>query len=243
MKLTCLGSSSKGNGYVLDNGKEALVLEAGLPLSEASKAVGCEVSRIAAILVSHRHGDHAKYLKEYINAGIPVYCPSDVYGEDERKMVYNVSFMKKMSAGGFVFIPVEMVHDVPCYGYLIKHADMGQLLFATDTAYIRGRFPSVNHIMVEANYSTEILHRRQVCGLVEKDRADRIILNHQSIDTCCEFLRRTCNENVVNVILLHLSEDNANPEEFAREASEESMRTAIVARKGVEVELLPDTTF
>lgn len=37
MQLKVLGSSSKGNGYVLDGNNEALVIEAGVKLIEAKK--------------------------------------------------------------------------------------------------------------------------------------------------------------------------------------------------------------
>ena len=40
MELKILGSSSKGNGYVLEAKNEALIIEAGVKLLEAKKAIG-----------------------------------------------------------------------------------------------------------------------------------------------------------------------------------------------------------
>ena len=41
MKLIVLGSSSNGNCYILDNGNEALIIEAGIRFQEVKK--GCRV--------------------------------------------------------------------------------------------------------------------------------------------------------------------------------------------------------
>lgn len=37
--LTCLSSNSSGNGYILRANNEALILEAGVPFKECSKAL------------------------------------------------------------------------------------------------------------------------------------------------------------------------------------------------------------
>ena len=73
MQLKILGSSSKGNCYLLDNGKEALAIECGISFKEVQKAVNFDVSRIKGAIVSHEHGDHAKHVENFIQAHIPVY--------------------------------------------------------------------------------------------------------------------------------------------------------------------------
>ena len=44
MELKVLGSSSAGNCYILDNGKEALILEAGIAFSESQKRLWDSIS-------------------------------------------------------------------------------------------------------------------------------------------------------------------------------------------------------
>ena len=46
MKLKVLGSSSKGNGYILDNGKEALLIEGGIPYRMVLRALEYDRARI-----------------------------------------------------------------------------------------------------------------------------------------------------------------------------------------------------
>ena len=46
MVLTCIGSSSKGNCYVIQNDSEALIIEAGLPLLEAKKVLNWNIQKV-----------------------------------------------------------------------------------------------------------------------------------------------------------------------------------------------------
>jgi len=75
MIFKTLASGSKANCYLLDDGKEVIVIECGVPFLEVKKALDFDISRIKCVLLTHEHADHSKYLKEYINAGIPI-CTS-----------------------------------------------------------------------------------------------------------------------------------------------------------------------
>ena len=59
MKMTILGSSSKGNCYVLQNDSEALIIEAGMSLAEVKKALGWDIAKVKVCIISHQHNDHA----------------------------------------------------------------------------------------------------------------------------------------------------------------------------------------
>lgn len=66
MKLKVIGSSSKGNGYALIADDEILLIEAGCKLIEVKKAIDWQIGKVVGCLVSHRHGDHAAHIKEYM---------------------------------------------------------------------------------------------------------------------------------------------------------------------------------
>jgi len=56
MKLQILGSSSKGNGYLLtSSGGEVLIIEAGISLIEVKKTLNFNLSKIAGVCISHEH--------------------------------------------------------------------------------------------------------------------------------------------------------------------------------------------
>ena len=67
MKLIVLGSSSSGNCYILDNGKEALIIEAGIRFQEVKKALDFNLRKVVGCVVTHAHNDHAKYIKAIVD--------------------------------------------------------------------------------------------------------------------------------------------------------------------------------
>lgn len=52
MELKILGSSSKGNCYLLDNGNDCLMIECGIPFKDVQKAVNFGISRIAGVIMA-----------------------------------------------------------------------------------------------------------------------------------------------------------------------------------------------
>ena len=83
MKLVVLGSSSSGNCYVLDAGNEALILEAGIRLNEVKKVLGFNIRKVVGCLITHQHGDHAKYIKGMIDMGFPTLALPEVWTAKE----------------------------------------------------------------------------------------------------------------------------------------------------------------
>jgi len=236
MKLICLGSSSKGNCYILESDSEAIVIEVGIPLKEVKKALDFNISKVVGALVSHQHKDHSKYISDYMKSGIEVYTSEEALSalkilpcEYSKAIVPNQSY----KIGGFTVQPFELIHDVPCLGFYIKHKDIGKLLFITDTEYVHQNFKglNVNHVLVEANYSKELMCRDAV-------KSTHVLQGHLEINTACEFLKKNDNPNLRNVILLHLSDGSSDENEFLRKAKE-SVESAnvYIADKGLVVDL------
>ena len=113
MELKILGSSSAGNCYVFDNGKEALVVECGISFQEVKKAVNFDISRIAGCLVSHEHGDHAKYVQKFIDAQIPVYMSLGTLKgiKEPTKYPKRLIAEKQTTIGTFKVLPFNTQHD------------------------------------------------------------------------------------------------------------------------------------
>lgn len=222
MKLTCLGSGSAGNCYLLHNETECLVIEAGIPFKEVKKALDFNVSNIAGVVVSHEHGDHAKYIHEYIKGGIPVMAPS----------MGHVTGALSAVSKPFSVRTFPLVHDVPCTGFLIEHSEIGRLLFATDTEYIRYRFKNLNHILIECNYSQDLLSKSYHDGLQE-----RIKLTHMEFGTCKDFIQVNKSQDLKSVCLMHLSDHTSDETLFRKEVQELVECPVYVADKGLEYEL------
>lgn len=232
MKLKVIGSGSSGNCYILDDGKHILMLEAGVPFSEVKEEIDYEVSRIAGVLSSHEHGDHRKYLQEFEAYGIPV-----VKGNEEH--YYNSIYFPPFFLGDFTVIPFDVVHDVPCFGYVIDHPDMGRLVFVTDTEYVKFTFPGVNHIMVEANYAQDILDENMNSGEIPKGLRDRIMKSHMSFDTARKMVEANKSSTLMNVIMCHLSRRNSDHKRFMADMQETvgEFCNVLVAKRGREFDL------
>lgn len=235
MNLKCLGSSSAGNGYILESDTEALIIEAGISFKEVKKALDFNISKIVGVLVSHSHQDHAKYITDYMKAGIEVYASDEtqehleiVTGEYVRSLTPN----KAAKIGNFTVQPFELVHSVPCLGFYIKHPDIGKLLFITDTEYVPQSFKSlgINHILIEANYSKELLNR-------DKANSNHVLTGHMEIGTTLQAISTNDNPFLINVVLLHLSDSNSDSEQFLQKTKEIVCCDCYVADKGLEVNL------
>lgn len=220
MKLKVLNSGSSGNCYILENKTEALIIEAGIAFKEVKIALDFDISKIVGVIVSHIHSDHSKSVNEYEKTGIPVFKPYE--SEMERQV---------RKYGEFVIKSFPLVHDVPCFGFLIHHPECGKVLYASDTEYIRYRFKNLNHILVEANYDRNLLADAEES--IEK--RNHVLSGHMEIGTACEFLRINRNPDLRNVVLLHLSEDNADPNKFRNMATRILECPVYTADRGQEI--------
>ena len=217
MQLKCLGSGSSGNCYLLESDQEALVIDAGIHFMEIKKALNFNIRKIEGVIVSHSHGDHEGRAKEYETAGIPVFKP---YEADKLRQV--------QTFGNFTVKSFDLVHDVPCCGFLIVHPDMGRFLYASDTEYIKYRFDRLNHILVEANYSAD---------LIDPDAINRnhVLTGHMELQTTLDFLQVNRNPELRNVVLCHLSGSNADPDLFRQEVEQVVDCDVRIAEKGMKI--------
>jgi phosphoribosyl 1,2-cyclic phosphodiesterase len=219
MVLKVLGSGSSGNCYLLENENECLILDAGIPTIEVKKALDFNIKKIVGVCVTHCHKDHDKYSKDFEKMGIPVYRP--FVSKEVPKGIINSSFMVQ---------PFDNIHDVDCYGFHVKHNDIGTLVYATDTEYIKYRFKGINHYLIEANYSMDYVDK-------SKANYEHTLKGHQSIDTCLKYLAITQDEKLRNVILCHLSQDNASNDNFIERAEKVCKSNCFVAKKGIVINL------
>lgn len=189
MVLTCIGTGSKGNSYVLRNSKhDVLLIELGCKPStifyELNK-LGVTISDISGAIYTHCHGDHnykvAKNLKcsDYFRSlGIKVQDPE------------SLELGKSFNYGDFKITPLPAEHDVYCVSYLIE-CDNEKVLFATDTnALVKVGNIRIGTFIVEVNYVLEMMNR-----LLEeqKDFSDldiqamQVAKRHLSLESLCTY--------------------------------------------------------
>lgn len=238
MKLKILGSSSEGNCYILENEKEALIIEAGVSFDKVKKALGFNISKIVGVLVTHEHGDHAGHLQHFVKAGISICAsPGTLTAKGiDTNIVKPTDALKTVQFGGFRIMPFEAVHDcAEPFSFLINHDECGNVLFATDTAEILYDFAGLNNILIEANYSDEIVYERIYNGKLNAKQHERTVNSHMSLKTCNEFLQSTDLRQVNNIVLIHLSDGNSNAVQFRERVGLVTGKNTHVAESGMEI--------
>jgi phosphoribosyl 1,2-cyclic phosphodiesterase len=188
MILHILGSSSKGNCYIFESGGgEALILEAGVHIKEVKQALNFNISRVVGCLLSHEHGDHSKYAGEMVKAGIDLYGSGGTLGKFDSISTHRLKVMAQglvYKIGSFKVMGFLVEHDAAePFGFLLYHKEMGQTLFLTDSFFSAYTFKGLSNIIVEANYSQEILDAKLSSGKVHGFVRNRVLQSHMSLDT------------------------------------------------------------
>ena len=234
MKLKCIATGSTGNCYTLtSNSGETLILDCGIPIKEIKKGLNWNIMGIQGAVCTHCHSDHSLSLAELRNIGIDVFYPS----VDPNVGVVNFGNFRVQSFD-LTTLDGRWTHtnadgsECPCCGFLITHKEMGRMLYITDTNLIKWRFKNINHILLGVNYDKDLIDNE------DSAKVNHVYRGHMSIETACDFVKANNSKNLQNVIMCHLSKDNAEPDLFIKKMQKVAPQANVyVARKGFEVEL------
>lgn len=241
MKLTVINSGSASNGYVIHNDNEAVVLECGCPLIACEKVLHFNVKKVSGVFVTHEHKDHAGFITDY-SKYMPIYASEGTLKACGCLGVLNcnsIPMLKTIHLGRFSVLAFPTEHDAsqPC-GFLIYHPEVGNILFATDTYYVKYKFKQLSYIMLEANYDRKILDHNVQQLVIPLSVRNRVLKSHMSIDTCIDTLRANDLSSVNGIVLIHLSGNNSNREDFVQRVRQETGKFCVAAERGLEIELI-----
>jgi phosphoribosyl 1,2-cyclic phosphodiesterase len=236
MEIKSLASGSSGNCYWISDGKTQLLIEAGIPIKQIRKGLGYGLSYVDSCLLSHSHKDHSLAVADLITAGIKVYASEPTWATlslDASVLSPSYSFMVKpdlrYEIGTWVVQPFDVKHDV--LGALGFVCDSGseRLVYITDTPYCKYHFDNVTHLMIEANYSLDLLQENRSTGEIDRSVTNRVLDSHMSIDAVKRFLSAHDLSKIVEIWLLHLSTANADRERFRSEIEQHTGKLVKVA--------------
>lgn len=231
--IKVVGTGSKGNSYIIQAGEEILLLECGLNIKEIKKALNFNLSKVVGCLISHSHNDHCKAVKEVLKF-TNIFTSKGTKEELEERFELKNSFViiehgKLFKIGNFKIMPFNTQHDtLEPLGFLIEHKDLGKILFATDSYYLKYKFKDIDHVLIECNYSENILK------YLEPYRA-RLLKSHMSLETLKETLKTWDLSNTKDITLIHISDDNGEHERFREEIEKLTGIKTIVAAPGIEI--------
>ena len=236
MEIKVIGTGSAGNCYALTYENDTLVLECGMKLTQLKKAIDFKLSNVNGVVVTHEHGDHAKYIKEYLKAGLNVYGSQkmfDLLGLGNNVFCHGVIQEQRTKLGAFEIIPFKVNHDsVEPLNYLIIHSKFGAILFVTDTNKIPYTFRGVRAYLIEANFSEQKLKDNFYNAENGKWINTRVLNSHLSIEGCVRYLNQCDLSKVEKIILIHLSDTQGDEKTFKQKVIEATGCDTSVASNG-----------
>ena len=236
MGIKVLASGSTGNCYLLETKEETLILECGIRYKDILKGLNFNLSKVVGCLISHEHKDHCKSVNDLLSNGIEIYTSlgtADSLNLKDNKYSYRVSRLEHNVASqinGFTVVPFHTQHDVnEPMGFIIHHRELGKIVFVTDTYYLCSTFKNVDHVLIECNYSEDILNE------IPPYRA-RVLKSHMSLETLKDTLKAWDLSKTKDITIIHISEGNGEPKRFKEEIEELTGIKTYVAVPGLNIE-------
>lgn len=227
--LKVVGSGSQqGNTYIIEAGGEHLLLDLGCKWSDILDGLNHSISNTYALL-THRHSDHSKSIPNALKSQIPVFSNQDVAEKFQGVKVLQPK--KKYKIGSFVVMPLEVEHNAPNFAYIIENEEIGKLVFATDLTHFPYKIKSVNHLLIESNYSEEIVINHICDNQAIRSQNEY----HMEINDTLECIRNNFSPELNTICLLHLSDGQSNEEAFKKQVYDEFGIMPYVAERGLEV--------
>jgi phosphoribosyl 1,2-cyclic phosphodiesterase len=220
--IASLNSGSNGNCYYIGNGKDAVLIDAGISCRETEKRMarlGLLMKNVRAVFITHEHIDHIKGVdvlaKKY---NIPVYITDKTLSGCRLSLPKDL--VKSFSADVPVMInklyvtPFAKVHDAAePHSFVVEgngvsvgvFTDLG--IACENLVYHFGRCHAA---FLEANYDSNMLeYGRYPMHLKSRIRGGK---GHLSNEQALKLFRFHRSEKLSHLLLAHLSNENNNPD-------------------------------
>lgn len=233
LTIKTIGSGSSGNAFVLDDGHTQLLLECGLSFNKIAEKMSYDFRRLSACLITHEHLDHCKGVAGFTaNTSVSVLASNGTVqgikalntfknGLNDAQIVPIDKFKYYEVKGGWKIATFDVEHEgnEPT-GFLIESKNNDKILFATDTSFIKYIFKDLTHIIIEANYSEEILQEKDYHPKLK----ERIRKTHYEINNVIKFIKasREASSRLHHVFIIHTSSVNGNPKLFQKMIEEQT---------------------
>ncbi len=225
MKVSVLGSGSRGNSILVMAGGTRVLVDAGFSarsMEERLGFLGVLPEEIHAIVITHDHGDHTRGVGVFARRhGTPVFltdptreacAPLFRGGEDLR--AYRAGF--PFEVGSLRIEPFLTAHDArdPVAVALVETESGYKLGVATDlgrpTTQVRHALTHSDFLVLEANHDPGLLHQGPYPPSVRARIASSH--GHLSNEAAAQFALGLLHPRLAAVILAHLSAECNRPE-------------------------------
>lgn len=177
------------------------------------------------------NGDHAKSIPQALKYRFPVYSNDEVAAK--YKGVIALQTNKKYRVGQFIVQAIKVEHSAENYAFIIDTPDDVRVLFCTDAVRFPYKVRGVNVMMIEANYSEDIIVDNLCNGYDIRSKNQY----HMEINDTLECIRNNFSPGLNTICLLHLSDGQSDEEAFKKQVYDEFGIIPYVAEKGLTIEL------
>ena len=223
MRVFNLSSGSDGNATYIETEHARILVDDGLSCTEMVKRlnlIGVSGENIDAIILTHEHIDHMKGVDVFSKKfNTPIYAHNEVWKGVYPKLSKVAESNMRIFDGDFdikdlIISPVEIPHDVKCFGFAIENGD-SKVSLLTDLGHTTDKiFNSVKGsqlVYLEANHDINMLKNCEKYPLSLRMRIAGKN-GHLSNDASAEFAEKLVESGTRQIVLSHLSRENNTPE-------------------------------
>jgi phosphoribosyl 1,2-cyclic phosphodiesterase len=168
MRFASLGSGSRGNATLIESGSTLVMVDCGFSRRETERRLarlGRSAAQLAALLVTHEHGDHIRGVcalaRQY---DLPVWLSAGtrlMLREDSPPGIHCIDAQAGIRLGDLEVLPFTVPHDArePCQFVFADGNHRFGLLTDTGriTAHIRDCLDGCDALMLECNHDPAML--------------------------------------------------------------------------------------
>jgi phosphoribosyl 1,2-cyclic phosphodiesterase len=230
VRVTILGSGSEGNALLLESGATSVLVDAGLSyrkLVQRFAAIGrCVPLNVAAVIVTHSHGDHAAHASSYATRFA---CPI-LANEATLKTIrlrpsvaaetFDVG--RRLHIGDIMIESRPIPHDVPQVALRFENektsvglvTDLGRVPKGLDR-FLDG----CETLLLESNHDPDMLAEGPYPDVLKRRVGGSLghLSNAQAADLLADLRHAP-----IRVVLMHLSGTNNSPQ-LARSSAESAL--------------------
>jgi len=235
VRLTVLGSGSRGNALLVESDGEALLVDAGFSVKDLARradAAGVSLARVRAIALTHEHGDHARgAVRAAQTWGVPLAASAGTLSALQRALPAQVERLplpasRTVSVGAFRLTAFPTAHDAADPVVLVVEDGGGRRLgvaydVGSPTAALAHACRDLDALVIEANHDEVLLRSSAYPPSVRARIAGRA--GHLSNTQAAALAAQVHHAALGLVVLAHLS-DQCNRPDLALAAMERALR-------------------
>ena len=220
MRFASLGSGSRGNGTLVEQGPTCVLIDCGFSMRETEQRMAKlnkSPDELAAVLITHEHGDHINGVGALARKyNLPVWATDGTLAADRlgKKITMNrFCSHSKFTIGELEVRPFPVPHDArePCQ-FVLTNGDK-QLGLLTDlgsyTQHIEQQLSGCNALILECNHDSTLLENGEYPPSVKQ----RVGGNHGHLSNvqAANILNHLNSEKLTQLVAAHLSEKHNTP--------------------------------